>query len=65
MAISMMAFYVKNVGWIRQNPEVHPSYNVCDFSSKIANLGSKLKLWNFSPNFGRIDGHPNYKLKSV
>ena len=32
------------IGWIRQNPGIHPSYPFCDFSFKNDNLGSKLKF---------------------
>ena len=40
IAISMMEFHAKNFkksdkGWIRKNPEIHPSYHFCNFSLKI------------------------------
>ena len=38
------------IGWIRKNPRIQPNYHFCHFLSKIAIIGSKLKLWNF-PEF--------------
>ena len=36
------------IAWIYKNPGIHPSYKFCDFTSKMADLGRKLKFWNFS-----------------
>ena len=41
------------MGWIHKNPRNRPSYHFNDFLSKIANLGSKLRFWNFT-EFGLV-----------
>ena len=54
MIIGMVIFNKKlgksYIGWVRKNPGIHPSYHFCDFRSKMAYLGYKLKFWNF-PEF--------------
>ena len=28
-------FWKSYIGWIRENPRIHPSYDLCDFPSKM------------------------------
>ena len=48
-----MAVFAQNlkksyIGWTRKNPGIHPSYNFCDFPSKMTIWAQKWKFWNFS-----------------
>ena len=45
------------IGLIRKNPENHPNYDFCDFTSKNDNLGLKLKILKFS-EFSRFNVNP-------
>ena len=41
-------FWKSYIGWIRQNPGIHPSYNFRGFHSKKTNWAKKWLFLNFS-----------------
>ena len=58
MTIAMMAINAKNskqlyIGWIRKNPEIHPTYHFCDFPQKCQ-FRLKMKISKF------LGMHPTY-----
>ena len=53
-------------GWIRKNPEIHPSHHFCDFPSKMTIWAQKWKFCNFSElSFLKLNTIKNWKIRSA
>ena len=46
-------FWKTNIGWIRKNPRIHPSYHCCDFSLNVR-ISAILRILPFHNEMGDI-----------